>query len=95
MNETKDIAQGIRLVRFPLELHQLDVDQILSADKDLVLAIEDVGLTGDYHVVVGLYVEGGGQFQPVSGTDYLATSEKLTFGDGPVQADLELAIYTE
>ncbi|MDJ0923218.1 MAG: VCBS repeat-containing protein [Acidimicrobiia bacterium] len=73
----------------------LDVDQILSADQDLVLAIEDVGVTGDYHVVVGVYVEGGGQFQPVVGTDYLIGSEKVTFGNGPIEVDLELEIYNE
>ena len=46
---------------------ELDVDQILSAGRDLVLAVDDVGLAGDYHVVAALYVEGGGEFQPVPG----------------------------
>ena len=67
-----------------------DVDQILSPDNDLLLAIDDVGVTGDYHVVVGLYVEGGGDFQPVPGTDWIAESELLTFGAGPVEVELEL-----
>ena len=52
-------------------------------------------MTGDYHVVVALYVEGGGQFQPVIGTDYMVGSEKVTLGNGPIEVDLELEIYTE
>jgi hypothetical protein len=73
----------------------LDVDQILSPGQDVTLAVEDVGLTGDYHIVVGVYVEGGGQFQPVSGIDYLAASDKVTFGGGTVVTALEPAIYQE
>jgi len=69
---------------------KLDVDQILGASQDLVLAIEDVGVTGDYHVVVALYVEGGGTFQPVSGVDYLAGSDKVTLGAGSVELALAL-----
>ena len=71
---------------------ELDVDQILSASKDLVLAIEDVGVTGDYHVVAGLYVEGGGQYEPLPGVDYMAATEKLTLGAGQVSIELELAL---
>ena len=72
---------------------ELDVDQILSPSHDLVVAFDDVAVIGDYHVVVGLYVEGGGEFQPVVGVDYLAASEKVTFGSGPVATELELDIY--
>lgn len=67
-----------------------DLDQILNPSKDLVLAMEDVGVTGDYHVVAALYMEGGGQFQPVPGVDYLASSEKLALGQGRVEVPLEL-----
>jgi hypothetical protein len=42
-----------------------DVDQILGAEKDFVFAMEDVGVGGSFHVIATLYVEGGGQFQPV------------------------------
>ena len=73
---------------------RLDVDQILNADSDVVLTFDDVGLTGDYHVVAAVYVEGGGEFQPVAGLDYLAASEPLQFGAGPVDTELELAVYT-
>jgi protoheme ferro-lyase len=70
---------------------QLDVDQILGPNRDLVLALEDVGVVGEYHVVAALYVEGGGQFQPVPGVDYLASSEKLSLGEGKVQVPLIMA----
>ena len=69
---------------------KLDVDQLLIPSKDLVLALEDVGVTGEYHVLAVLYVEGGGRFQPDSGVDYMATSEKLTLGVGTVEVKLDL-----
>ena len=74
---------------------ELDLDQLLDRDQDLVLGFGDVAVVGDFHVVVGLYVEGGGEFQPVVGVDYLGTSEKLTFGDGTVRGQLDLQVYTE
>ncbi len=70
-----------------------DVDQILSPGHDLVLAIDDVGTAGDYHVVVGVYVEGGGQFMPVAGTDLVAETDKVTFGEGPVEMMMGLELY--
>jgi hypothetical protein len=69
---------------------ELDVDQLLSPSRDLVLPVEDVGETGEYHVVAVLYVEGGGKFQPESGVDYMASSEKVTFGEGKVEVTLDL-----
>ena len=38
---------------------ELDVDQLLSPSRNLVLALEDAGETGEFHVVAVLYVEGG------------------------------------
>jgi protoheme ferro-lyase len=69
-----------------------DVDQILNASRDLVLGFEDVGPTGAYHLVVVLFMEGGGIFQPVPGVDYMAASGPLTFGGGTVETELELQI---
>ncbi len=69
-----------------------DVDNILSGDKDLTLAFKDAGLTGDYHVMVVLYMEGGGVFQPVPGVDYMAASGKLTLGSGQATTELELQL---
>jgi hypothetical protein len=71
---------------------ELDVDQNLSPSHDMVLAVEDVGVTGEYHVVAVLYVEGGGKFQPESGVDYMANSQKLTFGEGKVEATIDLIL---
>jgi hypothetical protein len=69
-----------------------DVDQVLSPSKDLILGLEEVGVVGDYHVVATLYMEGGGQFQPVPGVDYMAASSKLTLGQGQVSVALELQL---
>ena len=69
----------------------LDVDQILSADQDFIFAMEDVGVGGSFHVIATLYVEGGGQFQPVPGVDYMASSEAVALGAGQVAVELELA----
>jgi protoheme ferro-lyase len=69
-----------------------DVERILNGSKDLTLAIEDVGLTGSYHVVVALYMEGGGAFQPVPGIDYLAASGRMGLGQGQAKVELELEL---
>jgi len=69
-----------------------DVERILNSSRDLTLAIADVGLTGSYHVVVALYMEGGGTFQPVPGIDYLAASEKIDLGQGQATVNLELEL---
>jgi hypothetical protein len=69
-----------------------DVDQILNQSRDLVLALPDVGVTGEHHVVVVLFMEGGGQFAPVSGVDYMAASGPLSFGAGQVAVELELML---
>jgi protoheme ferro-lyase len=72
-----------------------DVERILNSSRDLVLAIEDVGLSGSYHVVVALYMEGGGAFQPVPGIDYMAASSKMQLGQGQARVDLELELVAD
>ncbi len=69
-----------------------DVDEILNGSRDLVLGVEDVGVSGDYHVVVTLYMEGGGQFQPVSGVDYIASSGLIPLGQGQATVELQLEL---
>jgi hypothetical protein len=69
----------------------LDVDQILSAEKDFIFTMEDVGVSSSYHVIATLYVEGGGEFQPVPGVDFMASSDKVALGAGQVIVDLALA----
>ncbi len=72
-----------------------DVERILNPSRDLILAIEDAGLSGDYHVVAVLYMEGGGAFQPVPGVDYMAASGKITLGQGQATVSLELELVPE
>jgi protoheme ferro-lyase len=69
----------------------LDVDQILGPGRDFIFTMDDVGVSSSYHVIATLYVEGGGQFQPVPGVDYMAASEAMALGAGQVSIDLELA----
>ncbi len=69
-----------------------DVDQILSASRDLTLSVTDVGVAGDYHVLAVLFMEGGGVFAPVPGVDYMAASGPRTFGQGVVEVPLELEL---
>jgi hypothetical protein len=71
-----------------------DVDQILNSARDLVLAVEDVGVAGSFHVMAVLYTEGGGQFQPVPGIDYLASSNRITLGQGKAEVSLDLELAT-
>jgi len=71
-----------------------DVERILDSSRDLILAIEDVGLSGGYHIVVALYMEGGGTFQPVPGVDYMAASGRIELGQGQAEVDLELELVT-
>ena len=70
----------------------LDVDQILGAERDFVFTMENVGVSSSYHVLAILYVEGGGQFQPVPGVDYMASSEKMPLGAGQVKVNLDLTL---
>ena len=62
----------------------------VEPDSGPVLALEDVDVSGEYHVVAALYVEGGGRFQPESGVDFMANSEKVMLGEGKVEVTLEL-----
>ena len=68
-----------------------DVDQILGPGQDFIFTMEDVGVGGSFHVIATLYVEGGGQFQPVAGVDYMAASEAVALGAGQVRVELALA----
>jgi hypothetical protein len=68
-----------------------DVDQLFGTSGELVLSLDDVGTSGEYHVMAALYVEGGGTFQPKAGVDLVAYSQQATFGQGKVEARLDLA----
>ena len=50
--------------------------------------VQPVLESGEYFVYVSLYVEGGGQYQPMSGVDYIGqTSTKLAFNGGLLKFD--------
>jgi protoheme ferro-lyase len=72
-----------------------DLEKIFGPGRELVLSFADVGVTGEYHVVAMLYMEGGGQYQPVPGIDYMTNSAKLPFGGGQVEVDLELELVPD
>ena len=66
----------------------------IAAGMPMTMALDDGGASGDYHVFIALYVEGGGMFNPEPGIDYMATTAPVTFGAGPVELGevaLELA----
>ncbi len=67
-----------------------DVDQMINKAGQITLAVENVGETGDYHVVAVIYVEGGGRFQPKTGVDFMGNSELVTLGNGTVEVEIEL-----
>ena len=69
-----------------------DVDQVLNGSRDLVLSVEDVGVTGLYHVVAVLFMDGGGTFAPVPGVDYMAASGPLMLGQGKTEVSLDLEL---
>lgn len=62
----------------------------MSLTRNLDLAIENVGVSGDFYVMAVLYMKGGGTFQPNAEVDYMAVSSDITFGQGQVKLDLEL-----
>jgi hypothetical protein len=54
--------------------------------------LPDVGVVGDYFAVAALFMEGGGQLQPVPGVDYMAESGLLSLGSGQAAVGLELIL---
>ena len=66
----------------------------IQAGQSFPIRFEPVIATGDYYLWVFLYMEGGGEWQPVSGVDYVAhTDEMITFDGSPVDfSELSLTI---
>jgi hypothetical protein len=71
---------------------ELDADQVIGPTHDPLLSFEDVDNASDLHVVAALDVDGGGNFNPESGGDYIAYREKVIFGKGVVDVDLDLTL---
>jgi hypothetical protein len=47
---------------------------VVAAGQTLELTVDASGASGDLYVVAVLYQQGGGQYQPKSGVDYVAQS---------------------
>jgi len=58
----------------------------LNAGERYPLRVHPVLESGQYFLYVSLYMEGGGQYQPMVGIDYIGTSaEKLNFSGGALK----------
>ena len=66
----------------------------IQAGQSFPVRFEPVIATGQYYLWVFLYMEGGGEWQPVSGVDYVAhTDEMITFDGSPVDfSELSLTL---
>lgn len=57
----------------------------ISPTQPFQMEADNLQVNGSYYVYVVLYDQGGGQFLPAAGIDYVgATQQKVTFGDAPV-----------
>ena len=73
----------------------MNINHILSTSKDLVLALNDIDFSGEYHLVRVVYDEDGGRFQPESGVDYMFTNDKLKFVNGLCVWNFTLIVRNE
>ena len=69
---------------------------VMTAGQSVTIEGDATGITGENYVVVVLYMQGGGSFQPKPGVDYaVASSSKLAFDGGPIDlGTLDLALVT-
>ena len=54
----------------------------LSAGDSFPIRVGPVLFNGDYYIWVNLYMEGGGEWAPVNGVDYVGSTEDPVFFDG-------------
>jgi len=69
----------------------------IAAGMPFEFEADEMMTSGDYFVYVVLYNEGGGNFVPVSGVDYVVQSaSKVHVGGGPVNlGDMTVSLYQE
>ncbi len=83
----------------PIDVAALMEMPAIEIGSPLEMEARDMQVSGSYFVYIALYVEGGGNFVPVPGVDYVWQSEqKFTFGGGPINlgdVEFELAPETE
>ena len=66
----------------------------IGVDQPYAIELHPVTATGAYHLFVSLYMEGGGDWMPVSGIDYMLATDAITFAGTAVnlgELNLELA----
>lgn len=56
----------------------------LAAGQTLSLMVDASGLSGKKTVLAVLYMEGGGQLQPMAGVDYVSAPTEVTFTGQPL-----------
>ena len=54
-------------------------DPNIGIDQPYAVELHPVTATGSYHLFVSLYMEGGGEWMPASGIDYMLETEALSF----------------
>jgi hypothetical protein len=83
----------------PLVVVTIDDDPAIGIDQvyDMVADEIDLDEPGTYYIYIVLYVEGGGQFVPEPGIDYVVQTEaKVRVGDDPVNlSDMVFSLATE
>lgn len=65
----------------------------IGVDKNFSVELHPITASGDYHLYISLYMEGGGEWLPESGIDYYLTTDPITFDGGAVDlGGLELIL---
>ena len=84
---------GLALLVGPLVLVAVGPGGLLVRHLAKILAEPpDAGLSGVYHVMAILFMEGGGIYEPVPGVDYMAATSPMMFGAGQVEVTLDLEL---
>lgn len=77
-------AKQVPVAGPPDTVFLLDSHPAPHAGQPLALTLDTASATGELYVVVVLYQQGGGQYSPKSGVDYVAQSaHKFTFTGAP------------
>ena len=65
----------------------------IGIDTDYNVELHPITASGDYHLYISLYMEGGGEWLPEAGIDYALTTEPITFDGASVDlGELELIL---
>jgi hypothetical protein len=64
------------------------VNPTISPTMPFAMTATELTVSGDYYVYAALYVQGGGMFQPVAGTDYVAQTAQTVSLGGATSPDI-------